>query len=711
MPAGWSTNTTANYTTGLQDAGGGTSRSGKLQATDHHFTIFFYDEPAQVSYYLKSYGTVNFAGTLLVQESTNGSSWTTLHSFGNNSFNDQWTQFTDVADPDSRYIRFVLSNKVSGTNVGLDNVVINELVPTYQEMNVLFEGNDVPNNTGIQFASPLSTALSIKLVVENNGTVNALSLNSASFSGPASADYTLVSIPSSVGASSVDTLEISFNPSANGSRVATISIANNDQNENPYVINLNGIGGSGASEPTDSPTAFSTQTLKTYRIIGSFTPNAATGYLVLYRINAPVQDQPTDGIVYTKGEGIGTAKVAHAGNESTFEISDARASTVYHIKVFAYNGSGNFINYRTSDPLSDSISSPSASMVDNQYYSGIDISSNTFVTDLHDLINPHFVRFYSNYGPDMVAPFLSRDTADGQKVMTGVYSGFNIVYTPPFDWTSTNMNREHTFPASWMPSAGDNSTPEYQDLHHLMPTVATANSQRSNHPLGKVITASNSYGQGKVGTDAYGNTVYEPRDAQKGDAARAIFYMQTAYNGSSSWAIADLGTEGPMQRVDVLVNWHLTDLPSGFEKARNDFVDSLQNNRNPYVDSAQWVCYVNFATVTYNPNPDSTCLALTGVEAPSDSTDTISGMGFIPERDEWIFYPNPTSNYFFAEHRQGSDFEMTVYSMLGEKMLYSTISGSNSIDLNELVEGIYIVQLSAGDDRKSIRLVKTDSVF
>jgi hypothetical protein len=48
---------------------------------------------------------------------------------------------------------------------------------------------------------------------------------------------------------------------------------------------------------------------------------------------------------------------------------------------------------------------------------------------------------------------------------------------------------------------------------------------------------------------------------------------------------------------------------------------------------------------------------------------------------------------------------------LGEKMLYSTISGSNSIDLNELAEGIYIVQLSAGADRKSIRLVKTDSVF
>lgn len=697
VPTGWSTNTTANYGTGLTDDNGSTSRAGKLQATGHHFTIHFYDEPGEVSYYLKSYGTNDFIGTLEVQESEDGSSWNTLTTYLDDDFDNTWTQFTDTPDPDSRYIRIILTNKVSGTNAGLDDVEITQNITTSQEINVTYNGDNVPSTTGIQFSSAVSTPETLNLEIENLGTQDLLMIGAINFSGSAASDYALVSAPSSVSAQNQDDLLISFTPAASGNRIAQLSIASNDANENPYLIDLNGIGGGTATEPTASPTNLTTSTLKTYRIKGGFTASGADGYLAVFRKGESPDTDPVDGTEYTLGEGLGNAKVMHMGSTTTFELREAEADATFHVKVYAYNGSSSFINYRISDPLVDSIITPSASMVDANYYDGIDHESPDFVTDLHDLINPHSVRFYSNYGPDMVGPFLARDTTDGKEVVTAVYSGNNIVYTPPFDWTSTSMNREHTFPSSWMPNSSSNS-PQYQDFHHLFQTEATANSQRSNHPFGNVVNVSNSYGDGKVGTDANGNTVYEPRDAQKGDAVRAVFYMQTTYHTSStSWAIADLNSSGPDQEVDVLVDWHLNDLPSGMERARNDFVDSLQQNRNPYVDSAHWVCYVDFNTVTYQSEPDSTCLALTQA-SPSQPIDTSdSTIGILPietKSSGWLFYPNPASTDFFVQHPDGETAHVTVFNLAGKVVLQAPESSMHQLNVQDLPPGFYVLQIA-----------------
>lgn len=124
VPTGWSTNTTASYSSGMQDQTGGTSRAGKLQSQDHHFTISFYDEPGTMTYHLKSYGTNSFVGTLLVQESEDGNTWSTLATFGNGSFNNSWTQYSTTPDTSTRHVRFILTNKVSGTNAGIDDVTI-----------------------------------------------------------------------------------------------------------------------------------------------------------------------------------------------------------------------------------------------------------------------------------------------------------------------------------------------------------------------------------------------------------------------------------------------------------------------------------------------------------------------------------------------------------------------------------------------------------
>ncbi len=241
-------------------------------------------------------------------------------------------------------------------------------------------------------------------------------------------------------------------------------------------------------------------------------------------------------------------------------------------------------------------------LAQGNYYSTIDTSSSSFVINLHNLIYPHTkITYYTT----AVANYATRDTTDGKKVVTCVYSGENYVFTPPFSWGT--YSREHTWCHSWMPTYPSESGPEYSDQHHLYPTNQNkANGIRSNHPLGIVVNPSYTYLQCKLGTNNLGYTVFEPRDSQKGDAARALFYMAVCYHGENGkdWSFNYLNTvtlpsknEGP-QDVALLKQWHQQDPPDAWEIARNDSVYKYQRNRNPFIDNPKWVDIIDFNTMT-----------------------------------------------------------------------------------------------------------------
>jgi hypothetical protein len=99
---------------------------------------------------------------------------------------------------------------------------------------------------------------------------------------------------------------------------------------------------------------------------------------------------------------------------------------------------------------------------------------------------------------------------------------------------------------------------------------------------------------GKLGLDSKGATVWEPRNEHKGDVARALFYMCVAYNGinGKSWVLP------AQQDQAVLKKWHLQDPPDNWEMTRNEYIASLQNNRNPFIDSPSWAARIDFSTLT-----------------------------------------------------------------------------------------------------------------
>jgi len=162
------------------------------------------------------------------------------------------------------------------------------------------------------------------------------------------------------------------------------------------------------------------------------------------------------------------------------------------------------------------------------------------------------------------------DNVNGQ--VECVYTGIRIETDsiPP-----TNvMNTEH----SWPQSRGGGDGAARSDLHQLFPVTAGANTQRSNLFFDEVTDPTWSEGGSLRGRNASSDTRFEPRDSQKGDSARAVFYISAIY-----------GLTIAPDEESVLRNWHQFDPVDEGERARNQGIANFQSSRNPFVDYPQLV--------------------------------------------------------------------------------------------------------------------------
>jgi endonuclease I len=158
---------------------------------------------------------------------------------------------------------------------------------------------------------------------------------------------------------------------------------------------------------------------------------------------------------------------------------------------------------------------------------------------------------------------------------------------------TANFNTEH----SWPQSRGAEDDPAMSDIHHLFPSDETANSRRSNRPFGVVVgtptwTSPDPDSDGDVskqGKNADSVEVFEPRNAKKGDIARAIFYFYTRYKlrPTDNFTLQNFNIEEA-----TLIQWHNTDPPDAFERQRNSLAFRAQGNRNPFVDRPEFVATV-----------------------------------------------------------------------------------------------------------------------
>jgi hypothetical protein len=666
LPTGWTESGTNFYT-----ASGNTPPAMKFDGTGDYLMINVNSNPGDLTYYLTGNGFSG--GTFTVEESDLGSVWTTLttHSSPPNA---SYTMFTDTPQSTTRFIRFIYTNKVSG-NIGLDDVSINIGAATpVQEINVKQGSSPIVSGSTYIINSAVSMLNTTIFLIENLGTLDTLNIISATLSGTNSADFSIVSFPTNIAAADSGNLILNFTPSAAGTRLAVLNIASNDLDEPNYIINLYGIGGALASEPLQQATNLTFSNTKTYSLNASFNPtDSVDGYLVLRKKGSPITALPLDGSVYQRGDIIGDAQVVYSSNTTTISPNNIVAETDYYFAVFSYNGPNSFRNYLTNSPLIGDIITPN-SMMPISYYNNINTSSPSFMNDLHGLTNPHQMQYYSYYDDLMIAFFESRDTTLDRRVVTCVYSGENKIYNEPFDFSATGYSREHTYCHSWMPTNPAQNLPEYSDFHHLFPSnLNSANILRSNNPLGEVVNVTTSFLGCKSGTNSNGQVVFEPRDEHKGDAARAIMYQAICYTSinGNSWALPS------NQDQMILKNWHFQDPPDNWEIARNDFIYSIQNNRNPFIDSINYVCFVDFSNMSYDP---SACI-------PS-STQELLNRGFIT-------YPNPSKDHLnlFVDATTISSYQITDY--LGRIIVSEEINNQKIVKVNvsKLKIGLYSVNV------------------
>lgn len=559
---------------------------------------------------------------------------------------------------------------------------LNDIVPyvaPQREINVLVDGTTYLSGSNVY----LGSAHSANITIENLGVGN-LDITAATFSGAQSAAYSTSIAAASLSPESTNPYTITVTPSTNGTQLATLTIASNDDDEPNYVLNFETGGMDGlATEPTGNPSNLTFTVNKAYKLNGQFTAGTgALNYLVLWSNGSAVSATPVDGTEYLRGDVVGNARVAYVGPATAFAPRGIIANQNYHFAVYAFNGHNGNQNYLTASPLIGNVTSLGEEI--GSYYSGINTANASFAADLKALINPHTYITYYNYLQTMMNNFVVRDTTGGQSYVECAYSGHKEVFPNNFTWTAQDFSREHVFAHSWMPGTPYNSpeVPVYSDQHNLFPVkFSNVNATRSNFPFGEVVTQTDSYLDFRMGIDANGDKVAEPKDNIKGDIARALMYMAVSYNGmNGTWAFPNfISFVIPYgQDADIIRQWHFEDLPDDYEIARNEYVYSIQGNRNPFIDSVDYACYIDFSTMNYN---SSACLlGVKEVVSPSDLT-----VFPIPATDKLNININDTqiSNYDLIDV-QGR----TVVSQNDVNAVSSTI------DVKNVVPGTYLLRVT-----------------
>ncbi len=185
------------------------------------------------------------------------------------------------------------------------------------------------------------------------------------------------------------------------------------------------------------------------------------------------------------------------------------------------------------------------------------------------------------------------DASDGSKDAVLFYS----------DTVSSNYNREHVWPKSrggfYQKNAGS-------DLHHLRPTDSTINSTRGNHTMGDVVGVLSSYSTAYYGGEAvlYYNAsldLVEVNDDIKGDVARILLYVYVRWgqpNLCEDVSKANLPAfdsddsenngQAVIEDLDTLLEWCAEDPVDEWEMCRNDCVQSIQGNRNVFIDYPEY---------------------------------------------------------------------------------------------------------------------------
>lgn len=196
----------------------------------------------------------------------------------------------------------------------------------------------------------------------------------------------------------------------------------------------------------------------------------------------------------------------------------------------------------------------------------------------------------NSLGYNRARDFMYSQLDNDNGVVYGIYSDFSVSVNPNSSRPRSDayqggsgINAEH----SWPQSKGARGIAR-SDLHHLFPTQVQVNSRRGSSPFAEIddqqtedwiLDGQMFSSMPTANIDAYSEATdgaFEPREAVKGNIARALFYFYTIYRNQAD--------DGFFQRqVSTLCDWHGADPADMAEVERSRAIATRQGNDNPFV--------------------------------------------------------------------------------------------------------------------------------
>ena len=316
-----------------------------------------------------------------------------------------------------------------------------------------------------------------------------------------------------------------------------------------------------------------------------------------------------------------------------------------------------------------------------QYYSGIDFTqtSTEIESDIAQLIiSTHSHELF--YTPEVwdALKLADLDPENSENVLL-IY-GFDDNGSPDEHRTrdkddschTSSCNglwvREHVYPKSL-------GTPDFEtegpgsDAHAIRAVDSQRNGIRSNRKF--------TDGEGDSHIDNQG--FFFPGDEWKGDVARMMMYMHLRYGTrcqANGVAISSHNYNEEMP--DIFLEWNVEDPVSAYELVRNEVLNDMQGNRNPFIDNPYLATMIWGGEDAVNTWPN-----MHVQDAAFASTNV---------------YPNPTKDLInVASNKLISEIE--IFSTVGMKLKSKPVqTNSVSLNLNELGEGIYFLLIRYSDN-------------
>ena len=316
-----------------------------------------------------------------------------------------------------------------------------------------------------------------------------------------------------------------------------------------------------------------------------------------------------------------------------------------------------------------------SSQIPTGYYSSAENKSDQSLRSaLHNIIDDHTAYSYTSSSTDTwdILKESDADPNNANNVLL-VYTRESVNGTQEYA-SGSGWNREHV----WAKSRGDfgTATVAGTDVHNLRASNINVNSTRSNYNFDDCTSSSceNTFG------NYYSSSalVFEPRDEDKGDVARIIFYMDIRYEGDNGELDLEmteslLSTSSKIPRHGVrstLLEWHALDPVDDFERNRNNVIYDYQGNRNPFIDHPELVEYL---------------------WGDKQNQQWNSSLSISSDLEDEIFIPNPVKTEYLNLERDINFTQIELIDMRG-KVIRQLSGYVNRIQM-PTSKGIYFLNL------------------